>query len=109
VIRVGFGKPLLVAMLFALPVFLDLYRTSIAITILLFAIVAIGLSLVMGFAGQVNLAQAAFFGTGAYASALLTTNYGWNPWAAAPVAIAEPRWPPDPPKIAPAAGKPPTT
>ena len=87
-IRVGFGKPLLVAVLFALPVFLDLYRTSIAITILLFAIVAVGLSLVMGFAGQVSLAQAAFFGTGAYASALLTTTYGWNPWAAAPVAIA---------------------
>ncbi|HEY8951746.1 MAG TPA: branched-chain amino acid ABC transporter ATP-binding protein/permease [Candidatus Dormibacteraeota bacterium] len=87
-IRVGFGKPLLVAVLFALPVFLDLYQTSIAITILIFAIVAIGLSLVMGFAGQVSLAQAAFFGTGAYASALLTTTYGWNPWAAAPVAIA---------------------
>ena len=87
-IRVGPGKPLLVAALFVLPVFLDLYRTSIAITILIFAIVAIGLSLVMGIAGQVSLAQAAFFGTGAYASALLTTTYGWNPWLAAPVAIA---------------------
>ena len=87
-IRIGPGKPVLVAVLFALPVFLDLYRTSIAITILLFAMVAIGLSLVMGFAGQVSLAQAAFFGTGGYTSALLTTTFGWNPWAAAPVAIA---------------------
>src|SRR6266568_2192535 len=41
----------------------------------------------MGFGGQVNLAQAAFFGTGAYASALLSTTYGWNPWLAAPVAV----------------------
>src|SRR6266480_3583247 len=54
---------------------------------MLFAIVAVGLSLVMGFGGQVNLAQAAFFGTGAYASALLSTTYGWNPWLAAPVAV----------------------
>src|SRR5207247_3744008 len=54
---------------------------------MLFAIVAVGLSLVMGFGGQVNLAQAAFFGAGAYVSALLTTTYGWNPWLAAPVAV----------------------
>jgi branched-chain amino acid transport system permease protein len=86
--RVGIGKPLVIVALCGLPVFLNLYQTSIAVTILLFAIVAIGLSLVMGFAGQVSLAQAAFFGTGAYVSALLTTVYGWNPWAAAPVTIA---------------------
>src|SRR5207237_99240 len=36
--------------------------------------------------GQVNLAQAAFFGTGAYTSAILTSTYGWNPWLAAPAA-----------------------
>jgi len=87
VIRVGFGKPALLAALLALPVFLDLYRTHVAVLIMLYAIVAIGLSLVMGFGGQVNLAQAAFFGTGAYASAILTTTYGWNPWLAAPAAV----------------------
>ena len=85
--RVGLGKPLLIALLFGLPVFLDLYTAHVAVLILIFAIVAIGLSLVMGFAGQVNLAQAAFVGTGAYASAILTSTYGWNPWAAAPVAV----------------------
>jgi len=85
--RIGFGKPLLVALLLLLPVVLDSYTVHVAILIMLFAIVAVGLSLVMGFAGQVNLAQAAFFGTGAYVSALLTTTYGWNPWLAAPVAV----------------------
>jgi branched-chain amino acid transport system permease protein len=85
--RVGLGKPLLVALMFGLPVFLDLYTAHVAVLILIFAIVAIGLSLVMGFAGQVNLAQAAFVGTGAYASAILTSTYGWNPWVAAPVAV----------------------
>jgi branched-chain amino acid transport system permease protein len=86
-IRIGFGKPLLVALLLLLPLVLDSYTIHVAILIMLFAIVAIGLSLVMGFAGQVNLAQAAFFGTGAYASALLTTTYGWNPWPAAVAAV----------------------
>ena len=86
-IRIGFGKPILAALLLLLPVVLDSYTIHVAIVIMLFAIVAIGLSLVMGFAGQVNLAQAAFFGTGAYASALLTTTYGWNPWLAAPAAV----------------------
>jgi len=85
--RVGPGKPLLVVALFALPVFLDVYQAHVAVLILVFSIVAIGLSLVMGFGGQVNLAQAAFFGTGAYASAILTGTFGWNPWLAAPVAI----------------------
>ena len=85
--RIGAGKPLLLAALLALPVFLDLYKAHVAVLIMLYAIVAIGLSLVMGFAGQVNLAQAAFFGTGAYASAILTATYGWNPWVAAPAAV----------------------
>ena len=87
VARVGPGAPLLLLALLVLPVFLDLYTAHVAVLILLFVIVAIGLSLVMGFGGQVNLAQAAFFGTGAYASAILTTAYGWNPWLAAPVAV----------------------
>ncbi len=86
-VRVGAGKPLLLAALLALPVFLDLYKAHVAVLIMLYAIVAIGLCLVMGLGGQVNLAQAAFFGTGAYASAILTATYGWNPWLAAPVAI----------------------
>ena len=36
------------------------------------SIMAIGLSLLMGYAGQVSLGHAAFFGIGAYASAILT-------------------------------------
>jgi branched-chain amino acid transport system permease protein len=40
-------------------------------------IAAIGLNLTLGYAGQVSLAQAAFVGVGAYATALLTT-HGWG-------------------------------
>ena len=57
----------------------------------LFAISAIGLSLLAGYAGQVSLGHAAFYGIGAYTSALLTTRLGLSPWlglAAAVVASA---------------------
>jgi len=40
-------------------------------------VAAIGLNLTLGYAGQVSLAQAAFVGIGAYATALLTTS-GWG-------------------------------
>lgn len=46
------------------------------------ALAALGLSLVMGFAGQVSLGQAAFFAVGAYTSGVLTASHGWNGWAA---------------------------
>jgi branched-chain amino acid transport system permease protein len=52
------------------------------------ALAALGLTLVMGFAGQVSLGQAAFFAIGAYTSGALTASYGWNGWAALPVAVA---------------------
>ncbi len=51
----------------------------------IFSLVTLGLSMLMGYAGQISLAQAAFFGIGAYASGILTARFGWNPWAAMPV------------------------
>lgn len=53
------------------------------ITILVFwginAIVAMGLGLLMGYAGQISLGHAAFFGLGAYASGILTAKYSLPP------------------------------
>ena len=43
----------------------------------LHVILAVGLNLLMGYAGQISLGHAAFFGMGAYASAILTTRYAW--------------------------------
>ncbi|MBF0102003.1 MAG: branched-chain amino acid ABC transporter permease [Desulfobacterales bacterium] len=42
----------------------------------------IGLSLLMGYAGQISLGHAAFIGIGAYSSAILTVTYHWFPWFA---------------------------
>ena len=41
-----------------------------------------------GFGGQFSFGHAVFFGTGAYASAVLQARFGWNAWAALPAAIA---------------------
>ena len=43
------------------------------------ALAATGLTLVMGFAGQVSLGHATFYGVGAYTLALLTVRQGWSP------------------------------
>lgn len=45
----------------------------------IYAIIAVALGLLMGFAGQISLGHAAFYGVGAYTSAVLTTTYGMNP------------------------------
>ncbi|MGC1404405.1 MAG: branched-chain amino acid ABC transporter ATP-binding protein/permease [Thermodesulfobacteriota bacterium] len=46
-----------------------------------FSIACLGLNIVLGYAGQLSLAQAAFWGVGAYTSAILTTQFGLPVWA----------------------------
>jgi len=78
------GFFLLTALVIALPfIFPDnYYVTVVGASVGLHAILAVGLNLLMGYAGQISLGHAAFFGLGAYASAIFTTRYGWNPWPA---------------------------
>lgn len=68
------------------------YVLSVGVIVGLFTLVTIGLNLLMGLAGQVSLGQAAFYGIGAYGSALLSLKLGVNPWlsllAAVLVAVA---------------------
>ena len=54
----------------------------------LYSIVALGLVLLTGVAGQTSFGQAAFVGLGAYASAWLTTQYGTSPWLTLLVGLA---------------------
>jgi len=82
------GLAVLAVLAWLLPYRLNIYWISVADTALLFALLAIGLGLVMGIAGQVNLAQIAFFGVGAYATAILTTHSGYGFWTAALLAMA---------------------
>jgi branched-chain amino acid transport system permease protein len=45
-------------------------------------LLVVGLNLLLGYAGQISLGHAAFFGLGAYASGILTATCGVNPWLA---------------------------
>jgi branched-chain amino acid transport system permease protein len=63
------------------------YVLATLVFVALNALAAVGLSLVMGFAGQVSLGQAAFLAVGAYVSGVLTASYGWNGWLALAFAV----------------------
>jgi branched-chain amino acid transport system permease protein len=68
------------ASLIALPLFLGdgLLLSSLVITFILF-IAVLGLDILMGYAGQVSLGQAAFMAIGGYTAAILATDYGVSP------------------------------
>lgn len=72
------GKPALwLVVVAAIPLLLQDYYLALGSTIGINALLAMGLILVIGYAGQFSLAMAAFYGIGAYGSALLTVNVGW--------------------------------
>ena len=58
------------------------YYLDVLIFVAIHSVLAIGLALLIGFAGQISLGHAAFYGIGAYSSGLLTTRLGCSPWLA---------------------------
>ena len=72
----------------ALPWLLDSsYWRGILVVCAMNVLLALSLNLVIGYAGQLNLGQSAFFGIGAYVSTILIKSYGWNFWLAAIAAV----------------------
>ena len=63
------------------------YIVYLGTLIALQAALATSLNIVMGYAGQFAMSHAAFYGIGAYASAILVTSVGLNFWVAVPVAM----------------------
>jgi branched-chain amino acid transport system permease protein len=65
--------------------------SAYAVTILslmgIWSIVALGLNVITGFAGQFNLGVGVYMGTGAYTTAMLTTAGGFTFWQALPLAL----------------------
>ncbi|ABD87256.1 branched-chain amino acid ABC transporter ATP-binding protein/permease [Rhodopseudomonas palustris] len=85
------GKPLLlrhlpyflgaaIVVALAATVSFDGYILNILMQATTFAIAVFGLSVVLGLCGQINLAQAAFFGFGAYAVGIGTTDFQLSYW-----------------------------
>ena len=67
---------IVVAVLLALPWVSNSYRLHLIIVSMLYMLTAIGLNLVLGYFGEMSLGQVAFFGTGAYTTAILTLKLG---------------------------------
>jgi branched-chain amino acid transport system permease protein len=63
------------------------YYIGVMTNIGIYAIIAIGLNLLMGYAGQISLGHAGFFGIGAYCSGVLNVRLGLSPWITAIAAI----------------------
>ncbi|WCN37088.1 branched-chain amino acid ABC transporter permease [Aneurinibacillus uraniidurans] len=72
------GPLLLLAILLVLPIIIPSpYVHGMMVLVGLYTIVGTGLSMLMGYAGQISLGHAAFYGIGAYVSAICTVKLGW--------------------------------
>jgi branched-chain amino acid transport system permease protein len=80
--------PAIATIVMVLPFLLSSFQLRIAALVFIFALAVLGLNLLMGFAGQVSLGHAGFFGIGAYAVAVGPTHLGIPPWAALIVGAA---------------------
>lgn len=74
---------LFTVLIFSLPFLINNnYYLSVLVIIGIQTTVVVGLCLLMGYAGQISLGHAAFYGLGAYTSGILTTTYHVSPWIA---------------------------
>lgn len=88
-----FGKPKVyiplhvVIGLFVLifPFIFSTYRTNIMITALMYVMLGLGLNIVVGVAGLLDLGYVAFYAVGAYSYSLLNLHYGIGFWTALPI------------------------
>jgi branched-chain amino acid transport system permease protein len=63
-----------------LPLTTDAYHLTVAINLCITLILTLSLNFVVGNSGQFHLSHVAFFGTGAYVSAILAKQYHLSPW-----------------------------
>ncbi|MBW2107537.1 MAG: branched-chain amino acid ABC transporter permease [Deltaproteobacteria bacterium] len=77
---VAFGIGVFVFPLVARRISVLEHYLDIMVFVGIYALVAMGLCLLMGYAGQISLGHASFFGLGAYISGVMTSKFGLNPW-----------------------------
>lgn len=74
----------LLALAIVLPPFGNFYHLFVANLVVIYVLLAIGLNILVGYAGQLAFANAAMFGIGAYATGLLQVRLSWSFWFAFP-------------------------
>ena len=83
-----FYIPALIAVaVFALvfPFIFSIYQINIMVTALMYVVLGLGLNIVIGLAGLLDLGYVAFYAAGAYSYALLNYHFGLGFWAALPI------------------------
>jgi branched-chain amino acid transport system permease protein len=63
------------------------YLWHLLVMTCIFSVLALGLDIIIGYMGEISLAHAAFFGIGAYASALISLRLGISVWLSGLIAI----------------------
>ncbi len=71
----------------AVPAFADSYMLEVLTNTWLYVVLCLGLNIVVGYAGLLDLGYAAFFAVGAYTTGVLTTRLGLGFWESIPAAI----------------------
>ena len=69
----------------AFPFVFSLYQTNIMITALIYVVTGLGLNIVVGLAGLLDLGYVAFYAVGAYSYALLNYHFGLTFWMVLPI------------------------
>ncbi|OGW51150.1 MAG: hypothetical protein A2078_13515 [Nitrospirae bacterium GWC2_57_9] len=78
--RSGWAQVLLVLFLLLLPLFLSDYFRDVMTLTCMYIVLALGLNIVVGQAGLLNLGYVAFYAIGAYTYAILSTAFGISFW-----------------------------
>jgi branched-chain amino acid transport system permease protein len=73
------------AMVLAFPLIFSSYQANIMTTALMYIVLGLGLNIVVGLAGLLDLGYVAFYAVGAYSYALLNLHFDLGFWAALPV------------------------
>jgi branched-chain amino acid transport system permease protein len=69
----------------AFPYFFSTYQTNIMTTALMYVVLGLGLNIVVGVAGLLDLGYVAFYAVGAYSYALLNLHFNMGFWAVLPI------------------------
>lgn len=86
--RLRAARPLLTPLIIAVAMLVfaltqdSYYRIQLGTLAGIYAVAAVGLTILFGGAGQISLGQAAFLGVGAFMTAGLSVDLGWSPWLA---------------------------
>lgn len=76
------------ALAMVIPLVANNYMLEVLTNAWFYTILCLGLNIVVGYAGLLDLGYAAFFAVGAYTTGILTSKFGVNFWLTIPAAVA---------------------